>query len=103
MKILNLERGQGKTTFLIMQSHLTGYPILTYNEGAKNNIVDKAKRMNLLIPTPLTVEDLLTNQNKDYSFKKILVDEMPIVFNYLLSKLGNYDVDTATMTAYKLT
>jgi len=100
MKILNLKRGQGKTTFLIIQSHLTGYPILTYNEGAKDDIVYKAEKMNLIIPKPLSVSvsDLFAMQGMTYHFDKILVDEMPLVLDCLLSRMIHSNIATATMT-----
>jgi len=67
-------------------------------KGAKNNIIDKAQRMNLLIPKPLSVSDLFDSQMGSYDFNKILVDEMPLVLDSLLSKLTHSNIDTATIT-----
>lgn len=95
MDILNLERGKGKTTYLIQRSHMTRKPILVGVEMQKNYIKDKARDMGLSIPEPLSVKDLIGDSSRGkVKPTSILVDEMPTVFQTVLG----ITIDTATMT-----
>ena len=57
MDILNLGRGKGKTTYLIMKSHMTQIPIVAATIGSKDYIKIEAERIGLDIPEPLSVKD----------------------------------------------
>ncbi|EXG87735.1 hypothetical protein K413DRAFT_4633 [Clostridium sp. ASBs410] len=95
MDILNLGRGKGKTTYLLMKSHMTQIPILTATIGSKDYVKIEAERMGLDIPEPLTVNDLAgDNARGRIKPSRLLVDEMPAV---LQAALG-ITIDTATMT-----
>ncbi len=47
MKIINRERGTGKTTMLISTAYVTGNPIITSTMNNKNNLLDMAERMGM--------------------------------------------------------
>lgn len=95
MDILNLERGKGKTTYLIQRSHMTRTPILVGMEMQKNYIKNKARDMGISIPEPLSVNDLFGDSSRGkVKPTSILVDEMPTVLQTILG----ITIDTVTMT-----
>jgi hypothetical protein len=95
MDILNLGRGKGKTTYLLMKSHMTQIPILTATISSKDYIKIEAERIGLDIPEPLSVKDLVgDNSRGKIKPYRLLVDEMPAVLQAVLG----ITIDTATMT-----
>ena len=90
MKIINLPRANGKTTRLLYASEFNNIPILCMNRDAKQHLLDSAKRLNLNIPEPITTSDVTIGGVFKTSMKDqdILVDEAPIVLQYLLNNLG---------------
>lgn len=95
MDILNLERGKGKTTYLIQRSHMTRTPILVGMEMQKNYIKNKARDMGISIPEPLSVNDLFGDSSRGkVKPTSILVDEIPTVLQTILG----ITIDTVTMT-----
>lgn len=96
MKIINLHRGQGKSTFLIMESSFNQKPIICASEFNKKNLMEKANRMGFTIPEPITIHELMHNKGQKNTF---LIDELGMVLNVLFKEL-DIDVDIAMMTAY---
>ena len=94
MKVYNLQRGTGKTWRLILLSEVTGYPIVTFNEVMAKAIEDQAKRMNAIIPKPVSVSKLC---DKGFDHKDILVDEASFCLEKLFGMIG-CTVHAATMT-----
>lgn len=90
MKIINLRRGQGKTTRLLYASEFNDMPILCSTLTEKRHLQEQAKRCGLEIPEPITVSDVTSNTLRDNEeiLKDILVDEAPMVLQNLLSSLG---------------
>ena len=102
MKIINLSRGNGKTTRLLYASEFNNAPILCANEIAKQHLLDSAKRLNLEIPEPITVYNLMTKGfvNESFRYMDILIDEAPMVLQHLLGCLGmGGSVKAITLTA----
>lgn len=101
MKIINLSRGQGKTTRLLYASEFQGTPILCSTHASKDYLLSKAREFGLDIPDPIVVSEIANNhlrggkmQNKD-----LLVDEAPQVLQALLSSLGmKGEVKAITLT-----
>jgi hypothetical protein len=90
MKIINLGRGQGKTTRLLYASEFNNMPILCSSLHEKQLLIAKANEYDLKIPEPITVNDVISNKlrgNKSID-NGVLVDEAPIVFQSLLTSLG---------------
>lgn len=102
MKIINLERGQGKTTRLLYASEFNNTPILCSTLTEKQLLIAKANEYGLRIPEPITVNDVISNKLRgDKSVDDgVLVDEAPRVFNNLLTSLGvRGGVKAITLTA----
>lgn len=55
MEICNLERGKGKTTYLVHRSHVTQYPVVCADYTGVGVVKDIAKRIGVSIPEPMTV------------------------------------------------
>ena len=92
MKILKMDRGAGKTFYLIRLSAVLDSPILCATEQSKKYILDKAKEMWLEIPEPIVVnrgnfEIVMRGRNTD-----LLIDDLELVLKGLF---GN-DVIVAT-------
>ena len=90
MKVINLERGKGKTTRLLYASEFNNMPILCSTVIEQKNLIMKANECGLKIPEPVTVHDVITNKLRgDKSIDNgVLIDEAPYVLNSLLTSLG---------------
>lgn len=101
MKIINLPRGHGKTTRLLYASEFTNTPILCTSQTSKQHLLESAERLNLKIPEPITTSDVTMGGILKTSLRDqdILVDEVPMVLQYLLSNLGLHgDIKAITLT-----
>lgn len=101
MKIINLGRGQGKTTRLLYASEFNGFPILCATFKQKDTLVDMARKLRLEIPEPIVVSELTTSRIKNSHAvnKDLLVDEAPMVLQALINQLGMYgDIKAITLT-----
>ena len=90
MKIINLERGQGKTTILIKLSATHNTPIICSSHASKSYILNKAKEMGLTIPEPINVRKcdmpyVLRGLNIN-SNCGVLVDDLECVLQYFLGE-----------------
>lgn len=93
MEICNLERGKGKTTYLVHRSHVTQYPVVCADYAGVGVVKDIAERIGVSIPEPMTVQELLKNGSLLTS-KKVLIDEAPMV----LQRLLGVNIDTITLS-----
>ena len=93
MEICNLERGKGKTTYLVHRSHVTQYPVVCADYTGVGVVKDIAKRIGVSIPEPMTVQELIQNGSLLTS-KKVLIDEAPMV----LQRLLGVNIDTITLS-----
>ena len=100
MRIINKERGKGKTTGLLYTSSIMNIPILTFNRENCNILKENASRLGFEIPEPITVSDLYKNLGKTGSamIKDVLIDETLTVLENLLKHLGANPV-AVTLTA----
>ena len=101
MKIINLGRGQGKTTRLLYASEFNDAPILCATDAHKKCLIEKAKGYGLEIPEPITVNDIVSGKVRGSKItdKDVLVDEAPFVLQYLLRGLGmNGEVKAITLS-----
>lgn len=101
MKIINLDRGQGKTTRLLYASEFNNMPILCCSIMEQQQLIAKANEYGLKIPNPITVNDVISNKLRgDKSIDNgILIDEAPRVFQSLLTSLGvNGGIKAITLT-----
>ena len=90
MKIINLERGKGKTTLLIELSATHNIPIICSSNASKSYILNKAREMGLTIPEPINVRNCDMpyvlrglNINSNYG---VLVDDLECILQYFLGE-----------------
>lgn len=90
MKIINLGRGQGKTTRLLYASEFNDIPILCANHAMKEHLIYMARTLGLKIPEPIAASEITTDRirNSKAADKDLLVDEAPLVLQNLLNSLG---------------
>ena len=90
MKIINLGRGQGKTTRLLYASEFFNSPILCSNIVEMKRLQEMAHEYGLHIPTPITVHEVVANKfrGEESIDNGVLIDEAPTVLQSLLSALG---------------
>lgn len=101
MKIINLGRGQGKTTRLLYASEFNDMPILCANSYMKKDLLERAVFYGLKIPEPISVNDIISNKHRGSEVvdKEILVDEAPMVLQNLLNQLGMHSaIKAITLT-----
>lgn len=98
MKIINLGRGQGKTTRLLYASEFNDIPILCATYQQKHYLMDMAKELRLNIPEPIYVGEISKGSN--VMDNDILIDEAPWVLQMLLKNMGmSGAVKAITLTA----
>ena len=82
MKIFRMGRGEGKTSKLIAESAETNIPIFVINEVKRRNLIEKASMLGYTIPSPITFDDLATEN------QEIIIDDaeytMPALIEYFL-------------------
>lgn len=102
MKIINLGRGQGKTTRLLYASEFQDIPILCTTHSQKDHLINMAKEIGLKIPEPIVADEITSNRimGSKARDKDLLVDEVPMVLQSLLNSLGmRGEVKAITLTA----
>lgn len=90
MKIINLGRGQGKTTRLLYASEFNNIPILCRNYASRDYLVDKAQRLGLHIPEPVILDQITSKKiaGSELVDKDMFVDDADWVLQGLLNYLG---------------
>lgn len=90
MKIINLGRGQGKTTRLLYASEFQGIPILCKDLNAKANLMRRARELGLDIPEPIAAYELTSEviRSRNIAQKDMFVDEAHWVLQRLLNSMG---------------
>lgn len=101
MKIINLGRGQGKTTRLLYASEFNYTPILCATYAQKDYLVNQAEKLGLKIPEPIVADEIASNRirGSKAADMDLLVDEVPWVLQSLLKSLGmRGEVKAITLT-----
>lgn len=80
MRIINMDRGQGKTTYMMYESAKLNIPIVCASETQKNLIVERANKLKLQIPEPILIDDLKVFKDIEI----VLIDELELVLKKLL-------------------
>lgn len=93
MEILNVPRGYGKSTRLIMKAVETGYPIIVGTESMKQYLCDLAERI-----TDKEIKIYSAYEFADIDAMKRDKNKLPLVLSILL----NTNVEMATMTSSSL-
>lgn len=97
MKWLNKKRASGKTTGLIFTSEATGYPIVVETPAQARIIKEKAIKMGVKIPEPMSAKDYLDN-SRGRHFEKILIDESSRIIETALESYFNTKIAAITMS-----
>lgn len=98
MRLLIKNRAKGKTTQMIYTSEATGYPIVVETEAQKSLLMDKAKNMDVIIPEPVTINDVERRKLRGCRIEKVLIDEgYNIIANALKEYIG-CEVAAVTLT-----
>ena len=98
MKIYNLKRGGGKSTRMLYASEYMEAPIICATDVQKDSLKAKAKELGLNIPEPICIGDI-GDARISLNTSNVLVDEMPLVLQRLLSRYGSYNIIGGTLTA----
>lgn len=101
MKIINVDRGRGKTTRALFLSEYFEAPILCANERYKKMLLEVAKEHHIMIPKPITTHELHTWSLGNRDAESLIVDEMPFVLSELIQMItdGDIQVECATISA----
>lgn len=100
MKIYTMPRGTGKTTKLVRMSAENNYPIIVRNRLSKEYILDKAKRMNLIIPDPIMLYEFENGsmRGKRQDYDAYLIDNLELIVGDVFRDYFGKEVYAATMT-----
>lgn len=102
MEIINLPRGYGKTTNIIIKAAKTGYPIITLYDAMRRCIERRAEEITNQKITVYTVAEFLDDDfwcdKIDKKPEHVLIDELPFVLEELLGA----KCEMATMTSKSL-
>ena len=98
MRIINRGRGSGKTTMLVYTAYITGCPIIVYTEISKSYVLEIAKKMDILdFVDVYTLDEWLRYGNRARHNNGVLVDNMDLMMNKVLSDYLNVQVVAGTM------
>lgn len=99
MKKIILPRRAWKTSKLVQLSYDTWKYIVCSDRNRVENIVDVAKKMELEIPFPVTIQELKKSQWSSLQRDWVLVDDFDdIVRSLVLQNFRHIDIDTVSMT-----
>lgn len=103
MTIVLGDRRSGKTTELIKLSHKHDLIIVTFSRNMLREYKVMAKRMELTIPDPITVNDLQSADKMSGFDKDVIIDELDLCFDELLKyskyiNIKGFSVDTTDDT-----
>lgn len=89
----SMTRRSGKTTMLINESAKTGAIIVVPTHVMASYIVLQAKKLNLKIPDPITVQNYVDILRSDGLFteQKYLIDELQMVLAAMNVKIATID------------
>lgn len=81
----SMTRGSGKTTKLIHESARTGAIIVTATRPMAAHVVLQAKKLDLMIPQPITVRDYIQIFKNDglCGDQKYLIDDLELVLRVM--------------------
>ena len=89
MKILNLGRGDGKTTQLVKYAAKNHVMILVGNKTSKYYVEDVAKDLKLNVDV-ITVYDFNKIKNRNKYKYNVVIDDVELVLSQLLNANINY-------------
>jgi hypothetical protein len=94
MEKIIMKRWHGKTTQLIKESASSGDYIVCHNQNEAKVIADKAKKLELDIPFPITYLDFIEKRYSGKNISGFLIDNADL----FLQKLTNVPINGITIT-----
>ena len=99
MKILYQERATGKTSQAIWESHDNNYVIVCNNEMQVGYIKEKAIKMGLTIPNPISLNQLInTDSIRGRKIDGLIFDDAEFALQYIVNKMSGLDTKMITMS-----
>ena len=99
MKILYQERGTGKTSQAIIESHKTGYTIVCNDVIQARFIKEKAYEANLVIPEPISLDKIInTDSIRGRHIEGFIFDDAEFALSYIVNHLTGINVEMITMS-----
>lgn len=95
-------RQGGKTVKLIRLSAEKKYPIIVKDQDTARDLKNRADKMGLDIPDPITIDYVLYNQdtNKKYAgYGKCLIDDADCILNIITIKKLGLELDTLALVS----
>jgi hypothetical protein len=84
---------------LINTAHITGYPIVVYDEARARCVIEQAKKMGIMDIEVMTVRGAVEFINKGMKHNKsILIDEAEVIINEALNNYFHADVVACTFS-----
>lgn len=100
MKVYDIERGVGKTSYMVHLSNLLGYPILCANNAHVDAVISRAKEFNLSIPMPINAASTRGLNLANEKYDSVLIDELELVLRELFKKLNvDFKIRAATYSS----
>lgn len=94
MKVSILGLAKGKTTQLIFESHETNNVIVCYNLNQCQWLFDSAKRMDKIIPYPISYSEFVSKQFNGRGINGFLIDNAEQLLKYIA---GNVPINHITI------
>ena len=88
MKIYNLGRGGGKAIRLLYISEYTNAPILCVDQTHKNFIKREAQGLDIKIPEPITIDEMVSATRETHIAPGYIVDEALTYLQALIERLS---------------
>ena len=99
MRLLIKNRGQGKTTQMIYTSEATGFLIVVETQARKNQIMEIAKKLNVVIEEPMTIDEIRKTKTRfRHPDIKVIIDEGYNIIERALNEYIGHDVVAVTLT-----
>ena len=104
MKIVNMARGNGKTTILIHTAYVTGYPIIVYDKQRAEQVFNQSVKMGFKGIEVFTLAEWENHKQCGHKlYNNVLIDEgKDIIYKALVSML-DANVVGITMTEPMIT
>lgn len=99
MKIINKDRGSGKTTELIHASEVTGFRIITSSMFQAEYVKKLAEKYGNNIPEPMSFGEYKANK-KHFHDDGILIDECKTILDGILDEYFGCHVYAGTMSEF---
>ena len=96
MKFINRRRKSGKTTMMIDTAHITGYPIIVYDQARAHCVKEQAKKMGILDVEVYSIREFMKYGNQHH--QNVLIDEADAIIRDALNAILKTNVVACTFS-----